>query len=134
MQAQEITQENRKASFEGNVCQKIFFQDSLDSIGWAAAFIWAGVVVFLALNFGLGEQGWSLFFLGAGVCLVVLGIYLRRFPIHLNIIKIWPVFGDLIWAAILFALGTGWGLIWPLILIAIGVSILKDINSSRTWQ
>lgn len=126
---QEITQENRKASFEGDICQKIFFQDSLDSIGWAAAFIWAGVVVFLALNFGLGEQGWSLFFLGAGV-LVLIEVAVRFLvPEYRK-----PVFGDLIWAAILFALGTGWGLIWPLILIVIGVSILKDINSSRTWQ
>ncbi len=43
------------------------WQDSLDSIVWAAVFIWAGVVLFLAMSLGYSdEQGWSLFFLGAG--------------------------------------------------------------------
>ena len=121
------THKNQRTPFEDNFCKDFLIQDTLDSIGWAAAFIWAGVVVFLALNFGLGGQGWSLFFLGAGV-LVLIEVVVRLLVPEFRR----SVFGDLIWTAILFGLGTGsWALIGPLILIAIGVPIFKDINSSQ---
>jgi hypothetical protein len=126
---QKITQKNQSTLFEKNPCQELVWQDQLDSIIWAAVFIWAGLVVFMAINLGYSEeQGWSLFFLGAGV-LVLTELAVRLLvPAYHN-----DLFGTLIWAGILFGLGTGsWGLIGPVILIAIGLSILKSINSSRT--
>jgi hypothetical protein len=124
---QKTTQKNKSFPFEGNFCRGMMRSDSLDSIGWAAAFIWAGIVVLLATTLGLGAQGWSLFFLGAGV-LVLMQVAIRLLvPAYRQ-----PVWGDLIWAGILFGLGTGgWGLIGPLILIAIGASILKNIVSAQ---
>ncbi len=124
---QKITEKNQSTLFDSNPCQKMLWQDSLDSIIWAVVFIWAGLVIFLTLNLGYSEdQGWSLFFLGAGV-LVLIELAVRLLvPAHHR-----DLFGTLIWAGILFGLGTGsWGLIGPVILIAIGISILKSINSS----
>ncbi len=124
---QKTVHENQNSLFENDFCRKIMGQDSLDSVGWAAAFVWAGVVVFLAINFGLGAQGWSLFFLGAGVLTLIKVAVRLLTPVYHK-----PIFGDLIWAGILFGLGTGsWGLIGPVILVAIGVSILKDIISAQ---
>jgi len=126
---QKITQKNQNSPFESNLCKEMVWQDPLDSIIWAAVFIWAGVVVFLAINLGYSEeQGWSLFFLGAGI-LVLIELAVRLLvPAHHR-----DLFGTLIWAGVLIGLGTGgWGLIGPVILIAIGISILKSINSSQT--
>lgn len=123
---QKITEKNQSTLFESSPCQEMVWQDPLDSIIWAVVFIWAGLVIFLTLNLGYSaEQGWSLFFLGAGV-LVLIELAVRLLvPAHHR-----DLFGTLIWAGILFGLGTGnWGLIGPLILIAIGISILKSINS-----
>ncbi len=123
---QKTVQENQNSLFESDFGKGMMWQDSLDSIGWAAAFIWAGVVVFLAINFSLGAQGWSLFFLGAGALTLIKVAVRLLTPVYHK-----PIFGDLIWAGILFGLGTGsWGLIGPVILVAIGASILKDIISS----
>ncbi len=126
---QKTTQENQNSLFEGNFCRNMMWHDPLDSIIWAASFIWAGVVVFLAMSFAYPEeQGWSLFFLGAGsLVLIELAVRLLA-PAYRR-----DLFGTLIWAGILFGLGTGgWGLIASLILIAIGASILKGVVSSQT--
>lgn len=106
-------------------------RDPLGSIVWAAIFIWAGLVL-LANNLGyLGRiealnvvvQPWSLIFLGAGV-LVLLEILARLiFPEYRR-----SVTGSLIFAFILIGIGLGdifgWNLIWPLILIALGLGIV----------
>ena len=69
---QKITEKNQRTLFESNRCKEMVWQDSLDSIIWAVVFIWAGLVVFLHINLGYSEeQGWSLFFLGAGVLVVI---------------------------------------------------------------
>ena len=112
--------------------------DPVESLVWAATLIWAGIV-FLADNLGYLErlrihaadllfempfepELWTLFFLGAGV-LVLIGVVLRLVvPSYRR-----PILGSLIWAIVLFGLALGeWSLIWPFILIAIGVSILLD--------
>jgi hypothetical protein len=115
-------------------------QDPVGSMVWAATLIWAGVVL-LAQNLGwleslrlqLGDVGfdipfdlepwigaWQLFFLGAGV-LVLIGIVARLLVPEYRT----SVLGHLIWAIVLFGLALGqWDLIWPLILIAVGVSLL----------
>ncbi len=121
--------------------------DPVGAIVWAATLIWAGVVL-LANNLGwldrlrleLGDVGfdlpveleawigvWQLFFLGAGV-LVLLGVVVRLLvPEYRR-----PILGSLIWAVVLFGLALGqWTLIWPLILIAIGVSLLFNSLTRR---
>ena len=105
--------------------------DPLSTIVWAAIFVWAGLVL-LADNFDLlGEirvdssilEAWNLIFIGAGV-IVLLEVAVRLIvPVYRR-----AVTGSLIFAFILLAVGLGgwigWGTIWPLILILIGVSIL----------
>jgi hypothetical protein len=120
-------------------------QDPLSAIVFALILIWAGVIL-LAHNFGvlgafdgllnqlpLGEldlpweeipffglTAWRLFFLGAGA-LVLIEVLIRLLvPEYRR-----RVMGSLIGAVVLIAVGLGgWNLIWPLILIAIGASIL----------
>ena len=102
--------------------------DSLDSIVWAVSFIWAGVVI-LAYNLGIPfeiaaeEQAWSLFLLGAGAFVLIEVAVRLVVPAYRT-----SVVGELIWAGILIALGTGsLAVIFPLILIAIGASILNGV-------
>ena len=119
-------------------------QDPLSAVILALILIWAGVVL-LARNLGildffenliaqfrlpelilpfeipfLGVSAWRLFFLGAGVIVlmeVLIRLVVPRFRRR--------VFGSIIGAIVLIALGIGsWNLIWPLILIAVGASIL----------
>jgi hypothetical protein len=109
-------------------------RDPLGAIVWPAILIWAGLVL-LAANLGLldnllgrdrnifGAGTWSLILLGAGV-IVLLEIAVRLVvPDYRR-----PVTGSLIFAIILIGLGLGnltnWGVVWPLILIVIGASIL----------
>ncbi len=115
-------------------------QDPVGSMVWAGTLIWAGVVL-LAQNLGwldrlrlrLGDQAfnlpfelepwigaWQLFFLGAGV-LVLIGVLARLLIPEYRT----SILGHLIWAIVLFGLALGqWDLIWPLILIAVGASLL----------
>jgi hypothetical protein len=114
---QRITQEYR-SSLEDTFCAEMMRPDTLDPIIWAAAFIWAGVVWFAGSLGYLDGQAWSLFFFGAGVLVLIeLGIRLLV-PVHRR-----DLLGTLIWAGVLFWLGD-WDLLWPVILIAIGASIL----------
>jgi hypothetical protein len=120
-------------------------QDALSAIVFALILIWAGVVL-LAHNFGflgvfedllaplpLGKldlpweeisffnaTAWRLFFFGAGA-LVLVEILIRLVvPEYRR-----RVFGSVIGAIVLIAIGLGsWNLIWPLVLIAVGASIL----------
>jgi hypothetical protein len=109
-------------------------RDPLGAIVWPAILIWAGLVL-LAANLGLfnnllgrevgigGAGTWSVIFIGAGV-IVLLEIVVRLLvPDYRR-----PVTGSLIFAIILIGLGLGnltnWNIIWPLILIVIGASIL----------
>lgn len=120
-------------------------QDPLSAVVFALILIWAGVIL-LAYNFGFLEAfkslvgripagnldlpweeisffdltAWRLFFLGAGL-LVIAEIVIRlAVPQYRR-----RVFGSVIGAVVLIAVGLGsWNLIWPLILIAAGGSIL----------
>jgi uncharacterized membrane protein len=102
-----------------NPCAGIMRWDSLDSSTLAFIFIWAGLV-FFSENLGLAVNGWSLFFLGAGI-LVLIEVAIRL------LIQTYrtPIIGDLIWAAILFWLGD-WQFVFPIALVAIGVSIIYN--------
>jgi hypothetical protein len=119
-------------------------RDVLSSIVWAAILIWAGLV-FLAVNSGwldrimaagflakylpkgmeLFEPAvWGIIMLGAGVILLieaVIRLMVPQFHKRLG--------GTLIIAMIFIAVGLGnflgnWDLVWPFVLIALGVSIL----------
>ena len=123
-------------------------RDPINTIAWAAIFIWAGLVL-LADNLGmfnpLRELGydvaslsfltdlepWSLIFLGAGVIILIEVIVRVLIPEYRK-----PVGGTLIFGLVLIGIGLGdlfgWAVIWALILIGIGLSIiLRGITSKR---
>lgn len=120
---EERAQLKSQADWDWTPCDWMTKQDDLDRLVWAASFIWAGLVVFLAHYQTYPEnQAWSLFFLGAGT-LVLSEIVARMvLPAYRT-----PVLGDLIWAAFLFGVGTdSWNWVLPIILIAIGWSLLRS--------
>ncbi len=106
-------------------------RDPLGSIAWALILIWAGVVFFAENMDWIRSVGppfdrmeaWSLIFAGAGV--IFLGVVLVRLlvPDYRR-----PVVGTLILALVFLGIGlgetVGWEIIWPIILIALGVSFL----------
>ena len=68
--------------------------------------------------FNLGA--WQVFFLGAGVFLLIEVVVRLLVPLYRR-----QVLGAFIGAIVFFALGLGnWTIIWPLILVAIGVTVL----------
>jgi low affinity Fe/Cu permease len=108
---------------------------------WALILVWAGVV-FLASNLGWLDSllrrtsdipgmgfltklvdAWPVVLIGAGV--ILLGEVVARLvmPAYRG-----PVTGTAIFAVILIAIGLGdlvnWNLLWPIILIALGLSVL----------
>jgi hypothetical protein len=119
-------------------------QDSLGMIVWALILIWAGTI-FLADNMGilgsfndlLGSIGlqtaelpfklpflhleaWSLIFVGAGFLLLAEVVIRLLFPAYRK-----PVLGTAILAVIALGIGLGaWGLIFPFVLIIVGLAIL----------
>jgi len=123
--------------------EKVEERDLLSSIVWAAILIWAGIV-FLAVNMGWLERilaggifgqllpkgmeafepgTWSIIMLGAGFILlaeVAARLLIPQFKRHIG--------GTLILAAVFIGSGLGnffgWDLVWPLILIAAGASVL----------
>ena len=100
-----------------NPCKNMMEWDSLDKIIFGITLIWGGFV-FLAYNVGMDVEAWPLFFLGAGI-LVLIEVTIRL----LNHGYSKSVIGDLLWAGFLFWFGD-WDNIWPFIIIAIGVYAL----------
>ncbi len=119
-------------------------RDPLGSAVWALILIWAGAVL-LASNIGwldtvngflaqiqfqfaespiaipdLQLSAWSLIFLGAGVLLLAEVVVRLLFPAYRR-----PVLGTAILAVVFLGIGIGsWGMIWPLVLIIIGLALL----------
>jgi hypothetical protein len=116
-------------------------RDPLGAIIWAFILIWIGVV-WLADNLGyldqirsalavespawlerIGLGAWPLVFIGAGVILLFEVLIRLVVPAYRR-----SVTGTIILAVVFIGIGLGnltnWSLIWPLILIAIGVSIV----------
>ena len=124
--------------------EKVEERDALSTVVWAAILIWAGVV-FLAQNQGWLERislpgsilsnllphgfdmfepsVWSLIALGAGVILLLEAIVRLLMPSFRR-----HVLGTLIVAAVFIGIGLGnwfgWEIIWPMILIGIGIVVL----------
>jgi len=115
-------------------------RDPVNTAVWACIFIWAGLV-FLADNLGyldrfrivgpnlpgvsfiVGLEAWSVIFIGAGG-IVLLEVLVRLLvPAYRK-----PIGGTLFFGIFLISIGLGnligWNLIWPLLLIALGLSII----------
>jgi hypothetical protein len=116
-------------------------RDPLTVVAWAAIFIWAGLV-FLASNLGILDallqgaaeltgfsaldnaiRAWPLVLIGAGVIILITIVIRLLVPAYRK-----PIFGSLILAIILIALGLGdlinWGVVWGALLIIFGIWIL----------
>jgi len=105
-------------------------RDPLSAIVWAAILIWVGVL-FLIWNLGLLEDvalpgtadAWAIVRVGAG--LILLAEVLIRLTIPTYSGNVW---GSLILGVILFASGLGditsSELVWPLIIIIVGLTVL----------
>jgi hypothetical protein len=104
-------------------------RDRLRMISIAAILIWGGLVAFAGtlnlFNYNWEGHGWAVFLLGTGVILIGKVIIRVLIPEYRRAIG-----GSLIIGFILLAVGisdlTGWSwdYIWPIILVAIGLSIL----------
>lgn len=102
-------------------------RDPVSAVAWALILVWAGLVL-LAENLDLFTawelfNAWGLILTGAGL-IVLIGAAVRLLvPAYRQ-----PVGGSLIWGGILLGLGlsnlTGASVVWPLILIAIGIGLL----------
>ena len=145
MTAEDEKDEKDVQKHEEKSVDEKYRRDPLGSIIWACILIWAGLV-FLADNLGmlegirnvtfwgqgnmiLGMRTWSVIFIGAGVLLYLEVLIRTLVPAYRQ-----PIGGTLIFGTLLVAIGLGnivnWSLIWPLILIAIGLSVLLR-NSFR---
>ena len=133
----ELEKQEEKSADEKSYEEK-YRRDPLGAIIWAVILIWVGVVL-LAKNMGYLEQlglqldfadlpfnipfvgdSWSLIFLGIAVIVFIEIIIRLLIPDYRR-----PLMGSVIFLIVCIGLAFGsWDLIWPLILIAVGASIL----------
>lgn len=118
--------------------------DRVSAVIWALIFIWGGLVL-LANNMGLFDRlrlqpmswpwempfaaggPWRIFFLGVGLLLVIEAIVRLLLPEYRR-----PILGAIIGAIVFLSLGLGnIAVLWPLILIAIGVVIVIGALTRR---
>jgi len=132
--------EKERSKHDEKTAEEKWRRDPLGTLVWAAILIYAGLV-FLADNLGvldalyrvlpfegegpgfLAGGAWTVVLFGAGVILLAEVLIRLLVPTYRQ-----PVTGTLILAAILIgsSLGNlfGWELVWPLIIIAIGLGVL----------
>jgi hypothetical protein len=140
MEKREEKEEKEEKEKEEKSWDEKYRRDPLSAIVWPAILIWAGLVLlanttgFLdqwlkrasdtpGWQFLAGAQTWGLILIGAG--LILLGEVVVRLlaPAYRR-----PVTGSLILAAALLAWGVGnliqRDIVWPLVLVAVGLAIL----------
>ena len=145
----EMQKHDEKAAEEKTSEEKTYEEkyrrDPLGTLIWAVILIWAGLV-WLANNFNFLDririrtgdlpfdfpfrtEVWALFFMGAGMILLIEVLIRLTVPDFRR-----PVMGTFILAVVFFGIGLGsWNLLWPLILIVIGASILlRGVFSRRS--
>jgi hypothetical protein len=129
--------EKDRGKHEEKTVEEKWRRDPLGSIIWAVILIWAGLV-FLANSLGLfsnlptsifrvggdsNSGAWTIVFLGAGVIVLIEAAIRLAVPAYRR-----PIVGTVIFGVILIGIGLGnltsWDIIWPLIIIAIGASLL----------
>ncbi|MBU0491134.1 MAG: hypothetical protein KKA73_20695 [Chloroflexi bacterium] len=104
--------------------------DVLSGVIWALILIWAGCVLLLDTMGVLRPfpflSGWSLIFLGAGLLLLVEAGVRAVLPSYRRGMR-----GRVILAFIFLGIGlgstVGWALVWPLVIIAIGVIMILGV-------
>jgi hypothetical protein len=131
--------EKEDEKVEEKTVEEKYRRDPLSAIIWALILIWAGLV-FLADNMGMlasfrlpagvvpgagfiHPEAWSVIFVGGGVILLAEVVIRLLVPIYRQ-----PVGGTIFLAAVFLGIGLGnifgWNVVWPLILIALGLSVL----------
>jgi hypothetical protein len=124
---------------EEKTMEEKWHRDPLGSMIWALILIWAGLV-WLGWNFGVLERYaflnrflsntgdiqppiWALIFLGAGVLILIEVLIRLVVPAYRR-----SVIGSIIVAAIFLGIGLGdlvrWNIIWPVVIITIGLVII----------
>lgn len=135
--------DEEKNEKEGQSWDEKWRRDPLSGIVWALILIWAGLVL-LADNLGwVGALTdvvpsalrpdfgvWSLILLGAGGIILLEVVVRLLVPAYRR-----PVAGSLIVAVVLIGISLGdlfaWDVVWPLVLIIIGISVLVGGLSRR---
>ncbi len=128
--------EKERDKHEEKTMEEKWRRDPLGRIIWAVILIWGGLV-FLAANLGyLSVTGvvapgvyipylgaWGVFLIGAGLLLLIEVLIRLVVPAYRA-----PIGGTFFLALVFIAIGLGnwfgWNVIWPFILIALGLSIL----------
>ncbi len=129
----ELRKREGKAPQEKQFDEK-YRRDPLGTIVWPLILIWAGIVL-LAENLGIlgtllgpnreffGSGTWGFIFLGAGVIILLAAFARLLLPEYRRSIT-----GDIILGIVFIGIGLGnltnWSIVWPLVIIVIGLSIL----------
>lgn len=124
---EEKREEKEEKGKEEKSWEEKWRRDPLNAAVWSGVLIWAGLVL-LASNLGLLVRferldAWGLIFIGAGLIILLEVVVRLLVPAYRR-----SVTGTLIFAIILLGIGLGdligWGVIWAVVLIIIGASIL----------
>ncbi len=136
----ELRKRDEKARQEKQFDEK-YRRDPLGAVVWPLILIWAGLVL-LAANLGFlpfilgperelfGTGTWSLIFLGAGAIILLAALVRLVLPEYRR-----SIVGDVILGIIFVGIGLGnltnWAIVWPLIIIGIGLYILFRAMTPR---